>query len=106
MKICKYHFDIENTLTCLGLKWEREFQFDSSRRWRADWFVPAYKLIIEYEGGTFINGGHTRGAAYAKNCEKYNRAAILGFKVLRFDASMCRNGLMEKQLKEATCLNS
>jgi len=49
----------------------------------------------------FIGGGHTRGVIYGQNCEKYNAAAIGGWRVLRFTAPMIRAGMHETMIGEA-----
>lgn len=67
-----------------GFIFEREFRFHPSRKWRLDFALPNEKIAIEFEGGVFINGGHNRGVIYAKNCEKYREALILGWQVLRY----------------------
>lgn len=60
-----------------------EHRFDLARRWKFDWaFVPE-KVAVEQEGAVWVNGRHTRGAGVIKDMEKYNRAAVLGWKVLR-----------------------
>lgn len=96
-----HHTTIENAMMCLGLQFEREFRFEPKRRWRADWYIPAHKILLEYDGSTWTMGRHSRGAGMSKDNEKINHAQIMGYKVLRFTADMCRNGMMEKQLKEA-----
>lgn len=63
---------------------EREFRFHPQRRWRFDFAWPDRKLAVECEGGIFSFGRHTRGAAYSKDCEKYNQSALLGWTVLRY----------------------
>lgn len=72
----------------------REFLFAKSikRRWRADFAYPAMMLLIEIEGGVYSRGRHTRGAGFTKDCQKYNAAALLGFKVLRFTPQMVKSG--------------
>ncbi len=62
----------------------REYTFHPTRKWRFDFAWPDRKLALEAEGGVFINGGHSRGAAYTKDTEKYNQAIVLGWKVLRY----------------------
>ena len=65
----------------------REYQFAKPRKWRFDfvWVSDSDNLCaVEIEGGLFIHGGHSRGAAYIKNLEKYNRALELGYRVLRY----------------------
>ena len=54
------------------------------RMWRFDFAWPAYRVAVELEGGIFTGGGHNRGMIYTSNCQKYNAAAILGWRVLRY----------------------
>lgn len=61
-----------------------EYQFVIDRKWRFDFAHVPTKVAIEIEGGTWSGGRHTRGAGYAKDCEKYNEAAKLGWCVLRY----------------------
>lgn len=65
---------------------EREYQFHPTRKWRFDFAWPDKKIAVEMEGGVWIFGGHNRGGGYNKDCEKYNEAVKLGWKVLRFTA--------------------
>lgn len=70
----------------------REYRFHPVRRWRFDYAYPAERLGIECEGGTWARGRHTRGAGYAKDAEKYDEAAILGWRVLRFTRDQIESG--------------
>lgn len=62
-----------------------EYQFDTVRKFRSDYAIPAYKILVEYEG-IFSEGqnGHTGFKHYTKDTNKYNLAAMNGFKVLRY----------------------
>ena len=72
---------------------EREYRFDvNGRKWRFDFAWPHYKVACEVEGGTFVQGRHTRGAAFEKDAEKYNEAAIQGWLVLRVTPKMVEDG--------------
>lgn len=71
---------------------EREFRFAPPRRWRADFAYPDRMLLIEVEGSTWNNGRHTRGSGFAKDALKYNAAALLGYRVLRFTTDQVRDG--------------
>jgi very-short-patch-repair endonuclease len=68
-----------------------EFMFHPKRKWRFDFAFPGDKIAIECEGGVFTGGRHVSGSGMSKDCEKYNEAALLGWKVLRFTAPMIRD---------------
>ena len=61
----------------------KEYRFCKSRRWRFDYAIPAYKIAIEVEGGVWTQGRHTRPRGFLKDMEKYNTAALFGWRVFR-----------------------
>lgn len=63
---------------------EIEYRF-CKRFWRFDFAWPEHKVALEVEGGVWKGkrGGHTSGMGYSKDCEKYNEAAVRGWKVIR-----------------------
>lgn len=68
-----------------GLQLYEEYRFCEDRGWRFDWCIPALKVAIEFEGGIFQeNSGHKTAKHYTKDTEKYTRAALEGWRVLRF----------------------
>lgn len=83
---------------------EREYRFCPARKWQSDFAWPDLKVMVEVEGGTYIRGRHTRPEGYRRDCEKYNVAAILGWKVLRFTSEMVNSGeaieVIEQVLKD------
>lgn len=80
-------------LLSAGEQPEREFEFDGERRWRFDFAWPAQRLAVEVEGGTRYGlSRHSRGAGFEQDARKYNRAAELGWRVLRFSTAMVRSG--------------
>jgi hypothetical protein len=40
-------------------------------------------VALEVEGGVFSRGRHVRPAGFIADCEKYNAAAIAGWRVVR-----------------------
>ena len=71
---------------------EREVRFHLTRKWRFDFAYPQWKIGIECEGGTWVKGRHTSGKGYRADCEKYNYANMLGWRVLRFTKGMIDSG--------------
>ena len=69
-----------------------EVRFHPTRRWRFDMAWPALLLACEIEGGTWVGGLHTRPIAFEADCEKYNEAALLNWRVLRVTNHMVEDG--------------
>jgi very-short-patch-repair endonuclease len=76
-------------LKALGIEFEREYRWNKTRRWRADFKVADF--LVEIEGGAF-NGGHRRGVEANKDCERSNDAVMRGWAVLRFTPYMVETG--------------
>jgi hypothetical protein len=62
----------------------REYRFNPDRHWRFDFADIPMKIAVELEGGVFTRGAHTRGKHFESDLEKYNSAALLGWRVLRY----------------------
>lgn len=82
------------------LKPELQYRFHPVRKWKFDFAFPAIKLAVEIEGGTWINGRHSRGSGFTKDCEKYNAAVKLGWRVLRYTTAMVENGAAINEVVE------
>lgn len=59
-----------------------EYRFHPTRKWRFDLAWPMHKVAVEIQGGIFVAGRHSRGAALLKEWEKLNTAAMLGWRIL------------------------
>jgi very-short-patch-repair endonuclease len=71
-----------------SLKPEREFLFHPERKWRFDFAFLDDKLAVEVEG----IGRHQTIGGFKKDAEKYNAAALLGWRVLRYTTDMVISG--------------
>lgn len=62
-----------------------EYRFHPTRLWRFDYAWPAQKIAAEVEGGIWRKGGgaHSHPQNIERDIEKYNAAAVLGWRVLR-----------------------
>lgn len=102
-----------------GIPFEREYKFAPEdwcrangyltptgrpRKWRADFRIPVpgwpesptrRGLLVEIDGGTWIQGRHNRGSSIADEYQKGAAAAILGYRVIH-----CTT----EQVNDGTCL--
>jgi hypothetical protein len=69
-----------------------EYRFAPPRRWRFDYAWVEEKVALEVQGGLFVQGRHSRGAALLKEHEKLNTAAALGWRVMYCTPKQLRDG--------------
>lgn len=69
-----------------------EYRFDPKRRWRADFAWPERMLLVEVEGAVWVQGRHQRPQGFLKDAEKYNEAALGGWRVLRVTGDHIKSG--------------
>lgn len=91
---------LEKHLEELGLRFIRECQFYTVRKWRSDFYILAHRVLIEIEGGVWVNGRHIRGTGYLADLEKYNTASMMGYRLLRFSIQQVLNGEAKAFIKE------
>jgi hypothetical protein len=60
-----------------------EYRFAPDRKWPFDFAWPTQMVALEVEGGVFTGGRHTRGVGFLRDMEKYNRAVVLGWRLVR-----------------------
>lgn len=100
---------LEAQLDIARIPYEREFRFDLERKFRADFrvFGPPINpdlpdLLIEVEGGGWVNGRHSRGGGMEADCEKSALAAIAGYRVMRVTPAQVNDGRALRWIIEAT----
>jgi very-short-patch-repair endonuclease len=77
-----------------GLKPEREVKFCATRNWRVDFLFRAESIIVEVEGGIWTGGRHSRGGkSFEEDAVKYNRATLMGYRVLRYSTAQVESGM-------------
>lgn len=95
----------------------REVRFakeSTGRQWRFDYAWPVHMIALEIEGAVFgrvivgadgkrhrLGGRHSTGAGLQEDAFKYNRAAILGWMVIRATTTMVRDGFAVTELADA-----
>ena len=68
----------------LGIEVVAEHRFHPTRMWRFDYAIPSHRIAIEIDGGVWIEGRHNRPKGYIADLDKFNNAAALGWRVLKF----------------------
>ena len=84
----------------LGEGCSREFVFAAPRRWRFDFAWPDRLVAVEIEGAVFVQGRHTRGAGFVKDCEKYNTATVAGWRPYRVPGPWLRDPERMRQVRD------
>lgn len=74
-----------------GPEYVTEYRFHPLRKWRLDVAWPDLLVGVELEGGTWMQGGHSRGKGFSEDCEKYNALVHLGWRVYRYTVDMLRD---------------
>jgi len=89
-----------------GISYERELMLIPGRRFRFDFLLAEFALVIEVEGGTWSGGRHTTGAGFKSDCVKYNAALELGYRVLRYTTDMVTRGEAIAQIEAIVAAES
>ena len=70
----------------------REVCVIPGRKFRFDFCWREARLLVEINGGTFTQGGHSTGLGIRRDYEKGNLAQLAGWRVLMFDGKAVRSG--------------
>ena len=87
-----------------GIEYQREVKLIQGRKWSWDFVVSkpyVAGFAIEVQGGTWSKGGHSTGSGIARDCEKANAAAVLGYRTLFFTTSMVMDGTAIATIRQA-----
>ena len=73
-------------LQLMKLNFVQEHRFHPTRKWRFDFAIPEHMVVIEYEGLIAEKSRHTTIDGFTGDCNKYNAAVLMGWRVLRYTA--------------------
>lgn len=89
-------------LDSLGLTgYTREYQAIKGRKFRFDFAWLDARLLVEVNGGTFTQGGHSTGLGIRRDYEKSNLAQLQGWRVLMFDGKAVKDGTAVETIRKA-----
>ena len=93
-------YTMDEILCYAGIKFSKEYYFAKQmksktgrpRMWRFDYVILPLelKIAIEVDGGNYSFGRHTRGAGFEGDCQKFNAAVNLGWRVFHYTPNMLR----------------
>jgi len=100
---------LEAQLSQAGIPFEREYRFHPERKWRADFRCRVAShvvdgldwVLVEIDGGAYVNGRHSRGAGVEADAEKQSAAAILGYRVIRATPRQVEDGRCLEWIQQA-----
>jgi very-short-patch-repair endonuclease len=66
-----------------NITFKRQFTPIPNRKFRCDFYIQKYNLVIEIQGGIFSGGRHTRGMGYSDDCKRENILTLAGYRILK-----------------------
>ena len=82
----------------------REYRFARAamgRQWRLDFAWPEQRVGAEVQGGTWARGRHVQPVGYENDCQKWNAAQSLGWRLFLFTGRMLNADEAIPVLREA-----
>ncbi|MDQ8954547.1 hypothetical protein RFH42_16475 [Acinetobacter rudis] len=79
--------EIENALQILEIKYEKKFQFKSTKHWRFDFHLVEHRILIEIAGGPWSGGRGGKLSTKAWSMDRYDVAAEMGYNVVRLESA-------------------
>ncbi|MDV2468883.1 hypothetical protein QR674_07790 [Acinetobacter chinensis] len=79
--------DFEQALNVLSIKYEKKFQFKSTKHWRFDFHLIEYRILVEISGGPWSGGRKGKLKNKAWSMDRYDVAAEMGYIVVRIESA-------------------
>ncbi|WP_423854907.1 hypothetical protein [Acinetobacter guillouiae] len=79
--------DFEQSLIVLEIKYEKKFQFKSTKHWRFDFHLIEHRILVEISGGPWSGGRKGKLKDKAWSMDRYDVAADMGYTVVRIESS-------------------
>jgi len=79
--------EFEHALGVLGIKYQKNFKFKSTKHWRFDFHLIEHKILVEISGGPWSGGRSGKLANKAWSVDRYDHAEEMGYLVVRLESS-------------------
>lgn len=77
--------DIKRALQILDIKYEKLFQFESTKHWRFDFHLIEYRILVEISGGPWSAGRKRKRISH--DADREDTAYKMGFTIVRLESS-------------------
>lgn len=89
-------------LTECNLSFERQFRYAEGRKLRADFALPAYRLLIEVTGGIWGRKAHGSIKGVLADIDRLNEATRNDWRMFRFTPDMVESGQAIEMIADYT----
>ncbi|MCW1490788.1 hypothetical protein OLN43_16205 [Acinetobacter baumannii] len=86
-KYLKAEEEFTKALDILGFKYEKKFQFKSTKHWRFDFHLIEHRILVEIAGGPWSGGRKGRLKNKAWSLDRYDMAEEMGYTVVRLESA-------------------
>ena len=88
-------------LSAVGIAYHREYKAIPDRKFAFDFYIPKRKLLIELQGGTWMQrGGHNTGRGIQRDVEKVNLATLNEYAIMQFTTQDVEDGTAIDMVKK------
>ncbi len=79
--------NFEHALNLFEIKYEKTFQFKSTKHWRFDFHLIEHRILVEISGGPWSGGRKGKLANKAWSIDRYDVAEDMGYTVVRIESA-------------------
>lgn len=79
--------NFEQLLEFLEIKFEKCFQFESTKHWRFDFHLIEHRILVEISGGPWSGGRGGKLKNKAWSMDRYDVAEAMGYTVVRIESA-------------------
>ncbi|QIT17261.1 hypothetical protein [Acinetobacter pittii] len=79
--------ELTETLDNLGIKYEKKFQFKSTKHWRFDFHLIEHRILVEIAGGPWSGGRKGKLKNKAWSLDRYDVAEEMGYTIVRIETA-------------------
>ena len=71
----------------MTIKYEKKFQFKSTKHWRFDFHLIEHRILVEISGGPWSGGRGGKLKNKAWSMDRYDHAEAMGYTVVRIESA-------------------